>query len=187
MISAQVDLVGPTEEELRARYDEYCERQSSRLVFLLPQEAVRPLYRRALRELGRADDRYAEDPLSALVAYCGVLLQLPPFEVWLEDVRLHPEAYLDELDHSPESPTVSAPATLEARRFARGGDNWVARLRGFRDRDAWRGFIAFERAGSDRVHRTALIFREQGPVDLRERFLGFESATLESFLRSALP
>lgn len=187
MISPQVDLVGPTEEELRTRYDEYCHRQSSRLVFLLPREAIRPLYRRALRELGRADDRYAADPLQALVAYCGVLLQLPPFDVWLEDVRLHPEAYLDELDDSPESPTVSAPATLEARRFARGGDDWVARLRGFRDRDAWRGFIAFESPGSDRVHRTALIFREQGPVDLRERFLGFESATLESFLRSALP
>ena len=37
------------------------------------------------------------------------------------------------------------------------------------------------------MHRTALVFRESDPADLRERFLSFESGTLEAFLRSALP
>jgi hypothetical protein len=37
------------------------------------------------------------------------------------------------------------------------------------------------------VHRTTLIFRESHPVDMRERFLGFDVAALQAFLRSALP
>ena len=80
-----------------------------------------------------------------------------------------------------------APATLESRRLSRAGESWVARLRGYRDEDAWRGFIAFEDERSGVVHHTALIFREGDPRDLRRRFLGFESGTLEAFLRSSLP
>jgi hypothetical protein len=128
---------------------------------------------------------FGDDPLGALADYCSDLLPLPPFDVWLRDVRENPEAYLDSLDGAG-TPTVSAPATLEARRFERAGTEWVARLRAFRDRDAWRGFISFHSGGGEPVQRTSLVFREDGPREVRARFLSFESTALESFLRSAM-
>ena len=177
------ERIEPTESELREAYEAYRERQARALVALLPREAVRPLYRAAC-----SDPRLVaepDDPLGLLAAYCGRALPLPPYEVWLEDVRAHPDAYLSDLAAAADAPTAAAPVTLEARRLEeRGGSPWVARLRGFRDQDAWRGFIAFEDEVSGVVHRTALVFREGDPGDLRERFLGFESGTLEAFLRS---
>lgn len=189
MIPSPIDLVAPTGDELRARYADYRRRQARALVGMLPREAIRPLYRKALHAAGPGAKRRVEDedPLERLLRFCEDLLPLPPFEVWERDVRRSPGAHLGDLDDSPEAPTPAAPATLEARRLDPGGRAWTARLRGFRDRDAWRGFIAFEEAGTGRVHRTALIFCEPGPADLRERFLGFEPTTLEAFLRSALP
>lgn len=184
----QTDLVAPTSEELRARYAEYRSRQARALIGMLPQEAVRPLYRRA-RTVADGVPTGAEDqdPLERLLRFCDQLLPLPPFEVWLEDLRRSPEAHLGDLDGSADVPGPASPATLVARRFTPGGRAWVARLRAFRDDGAWRGFIAFEQEGTGRVHRTSLIFREPGPADLRERFLGFEPATLEAFLRSSRP
>ena len=80
----------------------------------------------------------------------------------------------------------AAPATLETRRFEREGTEWLARLRAFRDRDAWRGFITFHSEAGEPTQRTSLVFREDGPREVRDRFLSFESAALESFLRSAM-
>lgn len=59
---------------------------------MLPREAIRPLYRRALKEgFGESS---GSDPLAALLAYCETLLLLPPFETWREDVRAHPTEHL---------------------------------------------------------------------------------------------
>lgn len=180
------ERIEPTEVELREAYEEYRERQGRRLVALLPRQAVRPLYRAA-----RSDPRLATepaDPLGLLAAYCGLVLPLPPYEVWVEDFRANPDAYLADLVDAADAPTPSAPVTLESRRLSEPGRApWVVRLRGFRDGDAWRGFLAFEDEQAGLVHRTALIFREGDPRDLRSRFLGFESATLEAFLRSCRP
>ena len=172
-------------EQLVAEYEDYCSSQARRLVALLPRDAIRPLYRAACEDPALTTE--PDDPLGLLSAYCARLLPLPPFAVWLDDVRSHPEAYLAELVDAADAPTAVAPATIETRRLSRKQGAWVARLRGFREADAWRGFIAFEDEDSDTVHRTALIFREGDPRDLRRRFLGFESATLEAFLRSSLP
>ena len=169
---------------MRRRYAEYRHRQARALVGMMPREAIRPLYRRALRTGVQPS---ATDPLRVLVQFCEALLPLPPFDRWLEDLETHPEAYLDDLDATGDVPTATAPTTLEARLLGRSTGAWTARLRGFHDPDTWRGFIAFEEVGSGRVHRTSLIFREPGPRALRDRFLSFEPATLEAFLRSTLP
>lgn len=180
------DRVAPTEAELQEAYEAYRDRQARHLVALLPRQAVRPLYRAA-----RSDPELAtepDDPLGLLAAYCARFLPLPPYEVWAEDFRANPDAYLAELDAAAGAPTVSSPMTLESRRMEEAGRTaWIARLRGYRDEDAWKGFIAFEAEESDQVHRTALIFREGDPRELRSRFLGFEPATLEAFLRSCRP
>jgi hypothetical protein len=152
---------------------------------MVPQGAIRPLYRRALRAgFGREG---ASDPIGAMVSYCETLLPLPPFEIWCEDVRENPAAHLYDVDDSADAPDADAPVTLDTLGFMRGDQPWTAHLRSYRDGTTWRGFIAFEDVQSRRVHRTALIFQEDDPVDLRDRFLSFESSTLVAFLRSALP
>lgn len=174
-----------TAADLRAEYRRYRIRQARGLVRMLPTEAIRPLYRRALARHGRA--RAAADPLGILVEYCERILPLPPFDVWMQDVILHPSEHLHDLDDSADAPTARDPATIEARLFEHDRAPWVAHLRSFRDGVVWRGYIAFEDQRNGDVHRTALVFREADPADLRERFLSFEPDTLEAFLRSALP
>lgn len=177
---------GPPAAELRVQYQGYRVRQARALVGILPKKAIRSLYRRAILSDGLQGQAQV-DPLAVLVRYCESLLPLPPFELWVEDVRMHPVAHLHDLDDSADVPTATAPATMEARFFEHHGDPWIAHLRSFRDGGAWRGFIAFEERRSGQVHSTALVFRESDPADLRERFLSFDPAALGAFLRSALP
>ena len=174
-------------DELRAQYQAYRTRHARRLVRMLSRTAIRPLYRLAAEREEQVSGAAQADPMAALVRFCEELLPLPPFEVWVEDVTLHPVRHLHDLDDSADVPTARDPATMEARLFEYGEDPWVAHLRSFRDGAAWRGYIAFEERRTGELHRTALVFRESDPADLRERFLSFETAALEAFLRSALP
>jgi len=174
-----------SEGELAIRYRAYRRRQARGLLHMLPREAVRPLYRRALAANGGALS--SADPMELLVELCERLLPLPSLEAWLEDVRQNPEAHLNDVEESAEAPSADAPVTVESRRFAFRDEIWSAHLRSFRDGDTWRGFIAFEDPRSSRVHRTALIFREPDAIHVRERFLGFEPSALVAFLRSSLP
>jgi hypothetical protein len=151
---------------------------------MVPREAVRPLIRRAVRKGFHLD---ATDPMVTLVRYCETLLPLPPFDVWCDDVRRNPTAHVDDVDDSAVTPTAEAPCTSMSREFVHGDRLWTAHLRSFRDRGAWRGFIAFEDSSSNRVHRTAPIFREPEADDVRQRFSSFEASALVAFLRSALP
>jgi hypothetical protein len=171
--------------ELQERYEAYRRRQARGLLGLVPRDAIRPLCRRAVRAgFGREG---APDPLETLVRYCETLLPLPPFAAWCDDQQRNPIAYLYDVDASAEAPGADAPVTVETREFSHDQHPWTAHLRSFRDGATWRGFIAFEDDRSSRVHRTALIFRESDPVDVRDRFLSFESAALAAFLRSAMP
>lgn len=196
MVVGQSTAIGPdplrhvAEPELRERYEGYCRRQASRLVQLIPREAVRPLYRRARDEARRADalaDGGEADPLALLVRYCRALLPLPPFEVWREDLRANPGGHFDDLEESADVPTADTPSTMEVRSLEVQGRAWLAHLRSFREAGLWRGYISFEEEGSGRAHRTAAVFCESDAGELRERFLSFEHQALEAFLRSALP
>lgn len=146
----------------------------------------------------------AEDPLDVLVRFCARLLPLPPFAVWLADLRAHPGAHLAEWAEGAGGPPATAPVTLATRGFEAGGRSWQARLRSYHETGAWRGFIAFERAewadrgdGADRspasravavdAYRTAAVFRESDPETLRTRFEEFDGRALAAFLRSCLP
>ena len=177
-------------DELQERYQAYRRRQAARLVQMLPKDAVRPLYRRArdeARRTGALEEGGEGDPLALLVDFCQRLLPLPPFEVWLKDLYQYPDGHLTDLAEAAGGPTAEAPSTMEVRSVEDNGRPWVARLRSFREQDLWRGYIAFEERDSGRVHRTAAVFCEDHPSDLRERFLSFEPTALEAFLRSALP
>lgn len=185
MIAPHVEVLGSDSEDQERQYAEYRLRQGRALVFMLPPEAVRPLLRRVHRRQS-SSTLVADDPLGALADFCADLLPLPPLDVWVQDVRDNPDAYVDSLDAAAGAPTAAVPATLESRRFRGAGTDWVAALRVFRDENAWRGFIAFQSEPGNPVHRTSLVFREEGPREIRDRFRSFEPAALESFLRSAM-
>ncbi|NJD19575.1 MAG: hypothetical protein FIA95_09890 [Gemmatimonadetes bacterium] len=127
------------------------------------------------------------DPLALLVSYCRRLLPLPPFDVWRDDLREHPQEHFAELEETADAPTAGAPSTMAVRALEVHGRPWLAHLRSFREAGLWRGYISFEDEGSGRAHRTAAVFCESDAGELRERFLAFEHAALEAFLRSALP
>lgn len=181
----QAERWEPTEQELLERYRAYRRRQARALIRLLPRDAVRPLYRRAMAAC--CDGGKRDDPLGVLVRYCERLLPLPPYEAWRDDHLSHPMAHLQELDESAEAPSPKAPATLEARFLEHDGRRWLAHLRSYREGSVWRGFIAFEGANEKHVVHTSVIFREATAADLRARFLEFDAGALRAFLRSCLP
>ena len=174
---------------LEARYRAYCREQAVGLLSLLPREAVRPLHRRALAwagEEGRPHD--PTEPLETLIAYCRHLLPLPPFRTWCEDLRRNPLAHAEALATAPGPEAAPArPATLGVRTVERGGNTWDAGLRAFADGDVWRGYVLFRSRATGRPARTAHVFREESPEEVRRRFMELAPATLEAFLRSSLP
>lgn len=177
----------PAADELDARYRAYRRRQAARLLQLMPREAVRPLYRRALAARPDADGPFEGDSLALLVAFCEDLLPLPSREAWARDLQAHPEAHLRDLEETVHGPTADAPATLETRSLVSGGASWEVSLRGFHEPAGWRGFLAFRRTDADAAFRTAVVFQEAHPLGLRDRFRSFEPSALEAFLRSARP
>ena len=78
---------------LRAKYHDYCSAQVADLLVYMSADEIYLLAHRAYREEGGEGDisyaemvRVATDWLSRRVA-------LPPFEVWAEDYRKHPDEY----------------------------------------------------------------------------------------------
>lgn len=176
--------VGLPSAELEERYAAYRRRQASLLARVLPREAIRPLYRRARNvapPLGPEDD-----PLAVLLELCEKLLPLPPFEVWRADLVEYPEGHLDDLGDWADAPAAEAPFTLALRTLRTNGSTWLASLRAYRDTSGWRALIAFEDESGGR-YRTAGVFHEHDPVDLKDRFMSFDEPALSAFLRSALP
>ena len=187
MIAPLIEVLGTDFDDLRREYAEYRMRQGRELVFLLPPDAGSSTAAEDAPAGRACRSASGDDPLAALADYCANLLPLPPFDVWLGDVREHPDEYLESLDSPGGAPTVSAPATLDARCFERAGTEWIARLRAFRDQGRMAWFHHLPLPGTAIPCSVPLSsFREEGPREVRERFLTFESAALESFLRSAM-
>jgi len=172
---------------LRSRYRAYRNRQAQALVSSLPHEAIRPLYARARAWAGDVGVGIGKDPLATLLLFVQDLLPLPPFEVWLKDRSQNLEAHLEEeFTSAPAHRRVSPPVTVESRAVCLGESHWQASLNLFRRDEAWRGFISFRPVGDGPGVRTADIFREEDPEEIRSRFLSFQPHTLQAFLRSVL-
>jgi hypothetical protein len=174
--------------DLGSRYEEYCRRQAKGLVSILPKEAIRPLYARA-REWGRSTGQeVAKDPLATFLLFLREVMPLPPREVWERDRMEHLDSHVkEEFDSPPAHHRSSPPVTVESRGMEMDGRRWRATLNLFRRDEAWRGFIVFNPLGEIETVRTADIFREEDPDEIRNRFLGFHNQTLQAFLRSVLP
>jgi hypothetical protein len=178
----------PQDPDLELRYREYRRRQAAALISILPREAVRPLYARA-RDWGRADGMEGgDDPLATLLLFLQHVLPLPPLDVWMRDRLANLEAHLREEFESPQAQSrPTPPLTVESRSLDVKGGRWRASLNLYRRDEAWRGFIAFHPAGGGEGLRTAEIFREDDPEEIRTRFLGYQNHTLQAFLRSVSP
>lgn len=174
--------------DLGARYEEYRHRQAKGLVSILPKQAIRPLYAQA-REWGRETGREVEkDPLATLLLFIETILPLPPRSVWEDDRATYLDAHVrEEFASPPAHRQDSPPVTVESRGMEMDGRRWRATLNLFRRDDAWRGFIVFNPMSTRDSLRTADIFREEDPEEIRRRFLGFHNQTLQAFLRSVLP
>jgi hypothetical protein len=80
-------------EVLRAKYVDYCSAQVADLLLYLSPDEIYLLAQRAYREEGREEEltyvqmvRISTDWLSGKIA-------LPPFDMWLDDYRAHPDRY----------------------------------------------------------------------------------------------
>ena len=176
-----------TPEVLYLRYQCYRRRQVTRLLHLVPRDAIRELYGQARAWASERGLHDARDPMATLSAFAEHLLPLPSFEVWQEDRARHPLSHIEDGGEDPRSDAMVLPRRLEDRRFDYGGRSWIASLNVFRDGVMWRGFLRFREVGRDRRHHTANIFLEETARKVRQRFREFDRGTLGAFLRSVLP
>ena len=81
------------EEVLRSKYLDYCSAQVADLFVLLSPDQIYLLAQDAAREAGTGDDLSYEEIVRLATDRLAGKLVLPPFEVWVEDYRSHPEFY----------------------------------------------------------------------------------------------
>jgi len=171
--------------ELRAWYHAYRIRQGRLLAALVPREAIRPLYRQARSNPVDGEPSPADGELERLAAHCASLLPLPPFDMWLEDLRSFPAGHMEDMDASTAGSTVYRPLTLAVGEIQVGEEEWRVRFRVFMERGLWHAFLRFDLETRTECCWTAVLFHEPTLRDLRARFDELDGATFEAFLRSA--
>lgn len=190
-----VPIVPP---ELEREYEQYRSCQADAFLRLVPPQGVRPLYG-AAREWAKENGHYDHrSPMTALIAFVKHRLPLPPLEVWAEDQAGHPVAHL--LESRPSSGDgLDSREPLVVRVLETEKEIWRVGLHVFSAETSWRGYMSFRpvsarsrgarqrSVGRRSVYRTADIFAERDPHVIHHIFSGYESSTLEAFLRSVLP
>jgi len=170
-------------DTLRGLYGQYCEREAMALLGLLPETERRGFARRA-RVWAEGEGLWdPTDPLAAARRYARSLLPLPPYELWIRSYLADRWAYLDRLG-VPSLPRTGEPVAVALRDCP---DGWMVTLSVTGSELGWRAFLEFHREGEEGRWRTAEIFRGDDPDEFRQRFLEFNPATLQAFLRSILP
>jgi len=80
-------------EILRAKYHDYCSAQLADLLLYLSPDEIYLLAEKASRSSDReAGDSY-EDIVRQATEWLSDRVVLPPFDVWAEDYRAHPDRY----------------------------------------------------------------------------------------------
>lgn len=78
---------------LRAKYHDYCSAQVADLLVYMSPDEIYLLAHRAHREDGRKGDVSYAEMVRVATEWLAKRVALPPFEVWVEDYRAHPEQY----------------------------------------------------------------------------------------------
>ena len=77
---------------LRAKYLDYCSAQIADLLLYLSPDEIFVLAERAGRDEGRVGAPSYSEAVAVATRWLSKRMALPPFDVWLEDYRLHPVA-----------------------------------------------------------------------------------------------
>ncbi len=80
-------------EVLRAKYLVYCSAQVAALLPYLSPDEIYLLAQRAYREEGGSGDISYVEMVRIATDWLSKKISLPPFPMWLDDYRLHPERY----------------------------------------------------------------------------------------------
>jgi len=78
---------------LRAKYHDYCSAQVADLLVYMSPDEIYLLAHRAYRERGGAGDISYVEMVRVATDWLSQRVPVPPFDVWLEDYREHPEKY----------------------------------------------------------------------------------------------
>ena len=78
---------------LRAKYLDYCSAQVADLLLYLTPDEIYLLAQRAYREDSGEGELSYEEMVQSATDWLSRKVALPPFEIWLEDYRTHPESY----------------------------------------------------------------------------------------------
>lgn len=81
------------EEVLRAKYLDYCSAQVADLLLLLSPDEIYVLARDAARDAESTDDLSYEGIVRLATRRISSKMVLPPYDVWVEDYRSHPDYY----------------------------------------------------------------------------------------------
>ncbi len=78
---------------LRAKYHDYCSAQVADLLVYMSPDEIYLLAHRASREEGGEGDLSYLEMVRVATDWLSRRIALPPFDIWLEDYRQHPEMY----------------------------------------------------------------------------------------------
>ncbi len=82
-----------TEGILRAKYLDYCSAQLADLLLYLTPDEIYLVAQKAAREGGGVGDVSYMGMMQVATEWLSARVVLPPFEVWVEDYRAHPDLY----------------------------------------------------------------------------------------------
>jgi len=78
---------------LRAKYHDYCSAQVADLLVYLSPDEIYLLAHRAYREEGGEGEISYAEMVRVATEWLSRRVALPPFEVWVEDYKRHPDLY----------------------------------------------------------------------------------------------
>ncbi|MEQ1855209.1 MAG: hypothetical protein ABL963_02000 [Longimicrobiales bacterium] len=78
---------------LRAKYHDYCSAQVADLLVYMSPDEIYLLAHRAYREGGGQGDISYVEMVRVATDWLSRRIALPPFEIWLDDYRAHPDKY----------------------------------------------------------------------------------------------
>ncbi|MFQ5538304.1 MAG: hypothetical protein ACE5GJ_12730 [Gemmatimonadota bacterium] len=80
-------------EVLHAKYLDYCSSQVADLLLYLSPDEIFLLAQRAHREAGGEGELTYAEMVKIATDWLSARIKLPPFEMWADDYREHPERY----------------------------------------------------------------------------------------------
>lgn len=86
-------LEAESDKVLRAKYLDYCSAQLAEILLYLSPDEIFVLAQDAARERGGEQELSYAEAVALATGKISEKVTLPPYEIWLEDYRRHPQRY----------------------------------------------------------------------------------------------